>query len=80
MLSYGNNLLDRRGNVWGGGECWGGGCPGGGECWETINPFEFVGTMRILKCMKYNYSSRLVADSEYTKNIMIGLLVKNVLE
>ena len=25
MLSYGNNLLDRRGNVWGGGgECWGG--------------------------------------------------------
>ena len=20
-----------------------------GECWETINPFEFVGTMRILK-------------------------------
>ena len=49
MLSYGNNLLDRRGNVWGGGKCWGGGCPGGGECWETINPFEFVGTMRILK-------------------------------
>ena len=42
MLSYGNNLLDRRGNVLGGG------CPGGGECWETINPFEFVGTMRIL--------------------------------
>ena len=49
MLSYGNNLLDRRGNGWGGGKCWGGGCPGGRECWETINPFEFVGTMRILK-------------------------------
>ena len=50
MLSYGNNLLDRRGNVWRGwGKCWGGGCPGGGKCWETINPFEFVGTMRILK-------------------------------
>ena len=50
MLSYGNNLLDRRGNVWGGGgKCWGGGCPGGRECWETINPFEFVGTMKILK-------------------------------
>ena len=30
--------------------------------------------------MKYNYSSRLVADFEYTKIIMIGLLVKNVLE
>ena len=33
----------------GGGKCWGGGCPGGRECWETINPFEFGGTMRILK-------------------------------
>ena len=33
----------------GGGKCWGGGCLGGGECWETINPFEFVGSMRILK-------------------------------
>ena len=69
MLSYGNNLLDRRGNVWGGGMLgWG------------MSGSEFVGTMRILKCMKYNYSSRLVADSEYTKIIMIGLLVKNVLE
>ena len=29
--------------------------------------------------MKYNYSSRLVADSEYTKIIMPGLLVKNVI-
>ena len=29
--------------------------------------------------MKYNYSSRLFADSEYTKIIMIGLLVKNVI-
>ena len=29
--------------------------------------------------MKYNYSSRLVADSEYTKIIMTGLLVKNVI-
>ena len=29
--------------------------------------------------MKYNYSSRLVADSEYTKIIMIGLLIKNVI-
>ena len=48
MLSYGNNLLDRRGNVWGGGML-GWGCPGGRECWDTINPFEFVGTMRILK-------------------------------
>ena len=48
MLSYGNNLLDMRGNVWGE-ICWGGGCPGGGECWETIKPFEFVGTMMILK-------------------------------
>ena len=28
--------------------------------------------------MNYNYSSRLVADSKYTKIIMIGLLVKNV--
>ena len=24
-------------------------CPGGRECWETINPFEFVGSMKSLK-------------------------------
>ena len=49
MLSYGNNLLDRRGNVWGGGEMLGWGMSGRERMLETINPFEFVGTMRILK-------------------------------
>ena len=44
-----------------------------------INQRVVIRIMSCNICNSVSFSSRLVADSEYTKIIMIGLLVKNVI-